>query len=138
MPPRATPRYPYPRTNGRYVQYSSNSVTINNVTFYDIASIDGMSDKVDRALVKGLSRMPLGMTAGTYEAEELKLEFFTTIWPQVESVLDPDGGGIYDAGENPSGGLFSTTQTGGINIHIEIFEDGLVRQTRDWVGLTVT
>ncbi len=129
MPARTTPRYPYPRTNGRYLQYASNTVTINGTTFYDIPSIDGLSDKVDRSLVKGLSRMPLGMTAGTYEAEDLKLEFFTTVWPQVESVLDKAGGGIFDSGEG---------EDQGIQIHIEIFEDGLVRQTRDWVGLTVS
>ena len=126
MPARTAPRYPYPRLNGNYFQHSSNIVTINSVPFYDIPDISGMGDETDPQKVNGLSRVSLGMTAGNNQSEDLQLTFFTTIWPYVENVLDPQGGGLYDSG------------TGGDNpltIHIEMFEPGMPRQIRDWIGM---
>lgn len=123
MPP-TSQRYPYPRINGRYAQHASIQVMINGTNFYDIPDISGIGDACDPTVVRGLSRVGLGMTSGNNEAEDLQITFFNTMWPEVENVLDPNNEGIYDAFP--------------ITIHMEIAEKGIPTQTRDWVGLALT
>lgn len=123
MPPVLAATKPYPRTNGPYHQFASVSLTINGVSFVDCGTLGGISDKVQRTKVKGLSRVDLGKTAGTYEAQSLKIDFWTTVWPQVENVLDPQGGGTFDAFP--------------VQIHMDIFDEGSPTQTRDFIGVNV-
>jgi hypothetical protein len=123
MPPRLAATKPYPRTNGPYHQYASVSLTINGVNFVDCGTIGGISDKVERTKVKGLSRVPLGKTAGTYDAQSLKIDFWSTIWPIVENTLDPQGGGTFDAFP--------------VVFHLEIFDEGSPLQTRDFIGVNL-
>ena len=120
MPPILAATKPYPRTNGPYYQYASISLAINGVSFLDCGTLGGISDKVERTKVKGLSRVPLGKTAGTYDAQSLKIDFWTQVWAQVENVLDPQGGGTFDAFP--------------VLIHMDISEQGSPTQTRDFVG----
>ena len=119
MPP-VTPRGPFPRLDGRYAQHSSFTVAINGVFFYGIPDISGLGDANDAQNVKGLARFPLGQTAGNVEPEDLQLTFFTTDWPAVENVIDPERAGLYDQL---------------VKLHLEITEPGMPIQTRDFLGL---
>jgi len=123
MPP-ISQRYPYPRINGLYAQHASISVMINGVNFYDIPDISGVGDSCEPTIVRGLSRVGLGMTAGNNESEDLQITFFQSVWPEVENAIDPNGIGIYD--------IFP------IALHMEITEAGIPTQTRDWVALRLS
>ena len=117
-----SPRYPYPRTNGPYLQFPSLSFTLNGKFLYDIAAINNISDACERGVVNGLSRMPLGKTAGNNVPEALEVEFFTTFVPILDDLIDQQKAGLYD---------------GEIFIHIEITERNQPRQTRDFIGVSL-
>lgn len=70
-----------PLINGQYFSYADITFRVNGLMFAGCKAIN-YSDSLSRAKVRGTARVPLGLTAGRYEAKgdvEMYLDTFNTM-----------------------------------------------------------